>query len=67
MKVYSKTFDRADLTAETGVFNIQELAKVAAAIANKEAPFEAKDFRYTFNGAELRVVLYSSIRPARTS
>lgn len=67
MQVFSKKFDCAGLVAETGVFNESDLATIAAKIADRDAPFETKDFKYTLKGEVLEVVLYSSVRPARSS
>jgi hypothetical protein len=65
MKLHQKTFSRAELTVETGIFNEAELAKKAALLTSHECGFEVRDFRYTLKGDVLQIVVYSSPRPAR--
>lgn len=65
MKIHQKIFSRADLTAKTGLFNESELTKKAALLTSHECGFEVRDFRYTLDGDKLKIVVYSSPRPAR--
>ena len=65
MRVHQRIFSRADLTAQTGIFDEVELAKKAALATSHEANFEVRDFRYILNGDELKIVVYSAVRPGR--
>lgn len=69
MKVFSKTYDFVDMCVESCQFNEVEVSKHCAAKASKDelCHFIVKDFRYIRKGDEIQVVLYDTIRPARTS
>lgn len=67
MKIHSKGFSFAVLCRDNQQFNEQKVVAIAAEETGREAPFEAKDFRYTKNGDELKITVYSSARPVRTS